>query len=273
MRYKRITSNPLTYEHDALELCRHFVDQGYPIALINKAMDKVGTKSRAELLEPKTKPLDSEPIPFVSTFHPHAQNVARMLKKEWSTLTSDEELSKLMPIVPLHAQRQPPNLKKLLVKNKLPGPPPPRGNKPCGKPRCQTCRHIITDSTVRLPSGYTIRPPNHNCDSANILYCLLCAKCPEITYIGETSTRFRIRFNNHKISIRQHRTGFPVAEHFATDNHSVEDMKVCLFGGGYESAEERKLDELRAIIKSHSFINGLNKELSWLKKYTFYERG
>ena len=272
MRYKRITSDPQTYESDALQLGKHFIERGYPIKMIKKAMEKVSQKRREDLLKQERKEKDEVAIPFVSTYHPKTQYLARTVKQEWHTITTDEKLAKIMPKVPLHAQRQPPNLKKLLVKNQLPGTPKPRGNKPCGKPRCQICAHLITDDSLRLPSGYTINPPNHNCDASNILYCLLCTKCPDVTYIGETSTKFRARFNNHRCTIRQHRMGFPVAEHFNKANHSMSDLKICLFGGGYKTADERKLAELRAIIHSKSFQVGLNKDLSWLDKYNFYKQ-
>ena len=47
------------------------------------------------------------------------------------------------------------------MKNRLPGPPAPKGNQPCGKARCQIRPHIITNSSVHLSTGYTINPPNH----------------------------------------------------------------------------------------------------------------
>ena len=272
LRYKRITSDPLTYESDALQLGRHFIERGYPINMIKKSMKRVSQKNREDLLVQKSKHKGEEAVPFVSTYHPKGRQLALTFKKEWPTIKADEKLAKIMPRAPLHAQRQPPNLKRLLVRNQLPGPAQPRGNKPCGKSRCQICPHILTDNSVRLSSGYTIYPPDHNCDSSNILYCFLCDKCPEVAYIGETSTRFRVRFNNHRCTIRQRRTGFPVAEHFSQADHSLSDLKICLFGGGYKSADERKLAELRTIIRTKSFQIGLNRDLSWLEKYSFFKQ-
>ena len=234
-------------------------------------MRRVSEKRREDLLNKEKRAKDEDTVPFVSTFHPKTQHLAQTIKKEWSTITANEKLAKIMPKVPLHAQRQPPNLKRLLVKNQLPGPPKPRGNQPCGKSRCQICPHLIRDNSVHLSSGFTINPPNYDCDSRNILYCLLCSKCPNAVYIGETSTKFRTRFNNHRHTIRQNRSGFPVAEHFNGANHSLKDLKICLFGGGYKSADDRKLAEMRAIILSRSFQVGLNRELSWLDKYSFYK--
>nr|XP_054774674.1 uncharacterized protein LOC129282841 [Lytechinus pictus] len=241
LRYKRITSDPKTYEADAIHLGKRFIERDYPVNMVKKAMKRVKEKNREDLLNPKMKIKNEGRIPFVSTFHPQTKKLAQTVKKEWSEITADKHLTKVMLKAPLHAQRQPPSLKRLIVKSRLPGPPQPKGNQPCGKARCQICPHIITDSSVHLPTGYAIKPPNHNCDSSNILYCLLCSKCPHVTYIGETSTKFRTRFNNHRSTIRHHRDGFPVAEHFYRENHSIGDLKIVLFGGGYKSAEERKL--------------------------------
>ena len=271
LRYKRITSDPHTYESDALQLGRHFIERDYPAKMIKKAMKKVSQKCREDLLKQERKNKNEEAVPFVSTYHPRTRHLAHTIKKEWPTITVDEKLAKVMPSIPLHAQRQPPNLKRLLVKNQLPGPTQNCGNQPCGKSRCQICPHIITDNSVRLSSGYVIKPKNHDCDSSNILYCFICTKCPDAVYIGETSTKFRTRFNNHRSTIRQHRTGFPVADHFNKANHSLSDLKICLFGGGYKTADERKLAELRAIINSKSFKFGLNRDISWLDKYNFYK--
>ena len=90
-----------------------------------------------------------------------------------------------------------------------------------------------------------------------------------MSYIGETSTRFRMIFNNHKSSISKNRKDFPVANHFSGPNHALKDLKVCIFGGGYKSAEDRKWAELRSIVQSRSFEIGMNKDLSWLSPYTF----
>ena len=45
---------------------------------------------------------------------------------------------------------------------------------------------------------YIYHPGNYNCDSSNIIYLLKCNKCNYGNYVGETSTKFRLRMNNHK---------------------------------------------------------------------------
>ena len=95
----------------------------------------------------------------------------------------------------------PPNLCNFLIRNTITDNEP-ECNKPCGKHRCKVCKHINTATNV-LINHKTVKPGNHICDSANVVYLIHCKKCPKAPYIGETGGSFRYRFNNHTHSIRQ----------------------------------------------------------------------
>ena len=270
LRFRRIISDEDVFDREVLTLGRQFVKRGYSPKLISDTIRRVKRKSRNDLLHHDRLKNVKPRVPIVTTYHPNTKKFVNQVRKEWSTLALDPNLKKVVGDLPLHAQRQPPNLKKLLVSTKLPGNAPPRGNIPCSKPRCQVCRHILTDNTVKI-GNRTIHPPRHNCDSCNILYCIFCRRCPNATYVGETSGKFRLRFNNHKSSIQKNRTDLPVARHFNLPGHSLADVKVCLFGGGYLSADARRIAELRVIIGSRSFEgDGMNHDLSFLSGYTFF---
>lgn len=270
LRFRRIISDEEVFDKEVLVLGQQFVRRGYPPKLIKETIQKVKRKSRDELLtQVKTSTKESR-VPLVTTYHPSTGPFVDSVRKEWDTLHIDPVLGRVVGAPPLHAQRQPANLRKMLVRSKMPEPPKPRGNVPCGKARCQICKHIITDASVRISDRLTIKPEKHDCNASNILYCLFCKRCPGVVYVGETSTKFRTRFNNHKSSITNKRVDLPVARHFSEQGHSLSDIKVCLFGGGYKTAEERKIAELRAIVKSRSFESGLNKDLSFLNTFTFF---
>ncbi|XP_071489266.1 uncharacterized protein [Diadema antillarum] len=269
VRYKRITSDPKVFEEDAVRLGEHFVRRGYPVRLVNNALKRVNEKRREDLLDSKPKDERNDRIPLVTTFHPQVKKFVSTTKKEWTNIQLDPRLSTILGEPPLHSQRQPPNLRSLLVQSELPKPATPKGNKRCDKPRCQICNHLVTETVVQISPSLRIKPPDHTCDSSNVLYCIMCSKCPGVSYIGETSTKFRMRFNNHKSSILKHKDT-PVANHFSDPRHSMKDLKVCIFGGGYKSAEDRKWAELRFIVRSRSFETGMNKDLSWLSPYTFF---
>ena len=49
---------------------------------------------------------------------------------------------------------------------------------------------------------------NHSfdCDSQGVVYLTTCKKCGK-EYVGSTTTRLRLRFNNHKSSLRRYEWG------------------------------------------------------------------
>ena len=65
-----------------------------------------------------------------------------------------------------------PNIRNLLIRNIITDNEP-ECNKPCGKHRCKVCKHINTATNV-LINHKTVKPGNHNCDSANVVYLIHC---------------------------------------------------------------------------------------------------
>ena len=120
LRYKRITSDPTMFEADAINLGKHFIRRGYPVRFINNAL----TSLRVSKKRRDTKPKDgkNERIPLVTTYHPQVRKFASTTKREWVNIQLDPKLSVAMGEPPLHSQRQPPNLKSLLVRSELPKP-------------------------------------------------------------------------------------------------------------------------------------------------------
>ena len=103
----------------------------------------------------------------------------------------------------MYAYRQPPNLRRMLVKSNLSRISTLVGNSKCMKPCRQVCGML--EKRKKLPilgTNATIQPGNYNCDSYNIVYLLMCDKCDSVNYIGETSNKLQFRLNNHKKSIR-----------------------------------------------------------------------
>ena len=203
----------------------------------------------------------------MTTYHPEVSSLAKNIRREWPILQQDPQLATKFALPPLHAQRQPKNLRRLLTSS-LNGSRQ-QGNKQCGKSRCQICKHMILDQTISLSQKCKIRPPPCNCDVTNAVYAIKCAKCPNALYIGET-LRFRERFNNHKSSIARN-LHHPVAEHFNTAGHSVNDLRCCIVRDGLVSFEDRHLFEIKMIVRNESYKKpGLNLDLSWLSNYTFF---
>ena len=130
---------------------------------------------------------------------------------------------------------------------------------------------MLTDNEF-IPPGtdVTLRTPSLGCDSSNVVYLLHCNICDESNYVGEISTAFRFRFNNHKQNVRDNLDGFPVAEHFNSPGHSLNNLRCILLSSGFPSTEARRKTELRLIIRLKSHTHGLNRKLGFLTGYTFF---
>ena len=164
--------------------------------------------------------------------------------------------------------KQPPNLRHLLIRNTITDNEP-KCNKPCGKHRCKVCKHINTATNV-LINHKTVKPVNDNCDSTTVVYLIHCQECPEALYIGETGGNLRYRFNNHTHSIRQKKL-LSQPLHFNTDDHNINDLKVCISKGNFKDTKHRKLTELQFIINFETNKFGFNKDISFLSKYDTFK--
>ena len=139
----------------------------------------------------------------------------------------------------------------------------------CGKHRCKVYKHINTATNV-LINHKKVKPGNHNCDSANVVYLIHCQKCPEALYIGKTGGNFRYRFNNHTHSIRQNKF-LLLPLYFNADDHNINDRKVCILKGNFKDTKHRKLTELQFIINFERNKFGFDKDISFLSKYDTFK--
>ena len=235
LRYKRLCSDPSDFENKLHDLESHFLKRGYPPKLIHNNFYKAKRKNRQDLLHSQTK-TRLERIPLVTTHHPIIPPFFKQIKSLWHLLSTSHPTIEKFCNPPVLALKQPPNLQSLLVHSKHPRTPhsQPDGNKHCGNSRCMVCKFMLTSKTVSVPgSNVKLYPGNFNCNSSNVTYFLTCTRCSMGNYIGETKTPFRLRFNNHKSSIRRHLSGLPVSEHFNSPNHSLSDLRFAILRGNY----------------------------------------
>ena len=239
--------------------------------MIRQSIDKASSLRRDDLLKYKAKS-DGTRIPFAAQFHPQIPALSNNLKKEFTSLRDDTHLKDLFSEPPILTFRQPPNLRSLLTSSKLPSSQTDdgsKGNKGCLKPRCHICKHITTGSQVLISGvNFTLQPPPLlTCDSKNLVYIFHCNICPQGIYVGETGTPFRLRFNNHKKSIRDNKAGFPVAQHFNLPNHSIDNLQCTLIASNFKCPRLRKQSEIYWILKLKSNVNGLNRDLGPLSNF------
>ena len=173
----------------------------------------------------------------------------------------------------MSAYRQPPNLKRMLLKSNLSRIPTLVGNSKCMKPRCLVCDMMDTRKKLQIPgTSSTIQPESYNCDSCNIVYLLMCDKFDSVNYIGETSNRLRLRLNNHKKSIRDKSRGFPVAVHFNLPDHSLKNVRCVILRGDFKTTSDRLVCEQTFIHKHKAHSKGVDQDLSFLSPYSYFHK-
>ena len=91
---------------------------------------------------------------------------------------------------------------------------------------------ISSDTGVRGPQNSFVIKKAFSCQTSGLVYCISCRGCPAL-YIGETGRTLRQRFGEHLRSIEKSLLGYPVAEHFNTAGHSIDDALVRRFGFGF----------------------------------------
>ena len=217
------------------------------------------------MLQPK---VENSRIPLVFDYSSKTEDLHRCIRSDFSILRADKSISELFNDPPLTARRQPPNLKSLLTSSRL-LTAGNVGNKKCGKPRCQVCQFIITNE-IFTPPGTTcnIRPPPLDCDTPNVVYLLCCNLCDKGNYVGQTGTKFRLRFNNHKKTIQDKSENYPVSKHFNCEsNHSLSNLRCILIGSNYPSVTHRLKSESKWIIKLSTHTHGLNRDMGILSDF------
>ena len=244
-----------------------FLNNEYPLPIIKEGISKASVFRRDKLLSYKPK-VENSRIPLVFDYSSKTEGLHKCIRSDFCILQTDESISELFEDPPLTARRQPPNLKSLLTSSRL-RTAGSTGNKRCGKPRCQVCRYIITDETF-TPPGTTckIRPPPLNCDTPNVVYLLCCNLCDKGNYVGETGTKFRLRFNNHKKTVLDEAVNYPVSKHFNSQpNHSLSNLRCILLSANYPSVTQRLKSESKWVLKLSTHTRGLNKDLGILSDF------
>ena len=131
---------------------------------------------------------------LISTRQPNLDKIGANIVQS----TKNADLPCLRDKKVIHGKKQPPNLKRLLVRtNKF--RKRDKCVKKCGRKKCGLCeyRNLIEGKELKLNNGLTIKAYNEiSCDSNNLIYCLLCPTCKEF-YIGECK-KLRTRMNLHR---------------------------------------------------------------------------
>ena len=208
---------------------------------------------------------------LVQTYQPTIVSTNKSVIKEWKLYRNINSAKHLFCNSPVCAYRQPPNLKRMLVKSNLSRIPTLVGKSKCMKLRCQVCDILNTRNKLQIPgTSYAIQCGNYNCDSCDIVYLLMCSKCDSGNNIGETSNRLRL--TNHKKSIRDNCRGFPVAVHFNQPDHSPKNLRCVIIRGDFKTTADRIICEQMLIHKFKTHSKGVNQDLSFLSPHSYFHQ-
>ena len=64
-----------------------------------------------------------------------------------------------------------------------------------------------------------------NCKITNVVYGVICQKCDELKYVGETGTTIYERIENHLTTIRKKKKN-TIAQHFNMKDHKLQDFTI-----------------------------------------------
>ena len=234
LRLKRNCSSQQVLNQRCVEYKQYLRNRGYPTYLIEKKFNKALNINRSDLLEtkPKTK---KNVIPLVLDYNPRMPDISKIIHQHLSLLNTSE-LRNIFPsktIMP--AFRRTKNLKDLLAPSKC---KPNKAltqvqNAGCFKcqRRCDLCSNYFQETNYfeSFVTGrkYTIKE-SLSCISENVIYLASCNKC-KLQYVGSTTNQFKVRFRNHKSSMKTNKKTCEVAVHFNNTEHCLENFSfVCI---------------------------------------------
>lgn len=173
--------------------------RGYDEKLVRRKVLNARKFKRNELLDQEKRERTNK-ITLNITYHPSFKKLGQILRKLHVILTFDGEHSKCFKEIPIVGFRRGKSLKDMLVRAKVPLKENIQGkSESCSGKRCGVCPFVRNTSEFTSKDGkkFSIRKPNLNCNSTNVVYLLTCKTCG-VQYVGSCATKFRLRFNNYK---------------------------------------------------------------------------
>ena len=226
IRICRICSKPEWRDSHLDNLRTSLVQRGYPENLVTNHIERAKSKDRQDLLSYKQE-TSQQHVPLVTTYSPYHPDFRKIVKSHFKILHKSPRCQKAIPSPPVIAFRRSKNLRDMLVHTKLSNTQLAPGFFRCGSTRgCNICK--FSTDTAQFKSNINSKTfeitNNITCKSRNILYLINCKRCHK-QYVGETKTTLRLRFNNHLSTIR-HNSDYPVAIHFNSDQHTINDVSI-----------------------------------------------
>ena len=235
LRLRRIVSDGEKSKQRVNELKGWMEKRGYDGTTLDKDIERIEVKDRAALLNKVHKQASYTAPRLVLTFHPAlSSNVFNILKHIQKYLVKSPNIATLFNRKPPKVTwRNAKSLREHLVRSKLNrrGRETNPGNMVCGDSRCRICPEggNLQINTNTFMSSITEKIYRMNnkfcCNSQSIVYLITCKTCNK-QYVGSTTTKFRLRFNNYKSLFNKYHDGErgmnqeTLYEHFHREDHT-----------------------------------------------------
>ena len=185
-------------------------------------------------------------------YNPILPDIQKIIQKHAHLLTSSPELLEIFPSKSIFpAYRRTKNLKDILAPSKFCGnrgvdqaESETRGCFKCSS-RCDLCKNfLIQDSKFKsFSTGRTYRiNQNLSCSSKNVVYLASCNKC-NLQYVGSTS-KFKVRFRNHKSSMLTNKKTCELAVHFNCTQHVISEISFIVIEKITSQGDATYIDKL-----------------------------
>ena len=227
------------------DLREKFLQQEYPLQLINEQFTKALSVDRMDLLLGNTnnkKKKRKIVAPLVITYNPGNPKFIDWIKSEISILHEDQNLKKLFPQISV-VTRQTQNIKRRIMRNKYTRKeinpnivlPPPGNYRHHDPARCVCCARMEDDQKkvkiTKTGREYMVKR-HYTCLSTHVVYLVTCHICNS-QYVGQTTKEMRRRHYGHRDEVKRASDG--VGEHFnlhavelGLDLKSSKDMEVLM---------------------------------------------
>ena len=134
-------------------------------------------------------------------------------------------MKKIFPEAPITAYRRDENIQDILVHKKHSIMFRQNDEKEKCEGKCSICKVIREINTIKIENDTYKFNEKINCKTTNIVYGVICLKCKELKYVGETGTTVYERMQNHLSTIRRnHET--TIAIHFNGKDHDIKDFSI-----------------------------------------------
>ena len=161
LRLVRICSEKSDLKNRFKELKEMLLSRGYNTNIVNAAIKKASTIERKEALKRVVKTETDRPV-FAITYNPMLPSITKVVNKHWQFMVKNKHIKEIFPQPPMIAYKQPPNLKNVLCRAKLPkicmGNPPRKG---IGMKRClnscNVCIYYNFTKVIKSKTGETFQ--------------------------------------------------------------------------------------------------------------------